>query len=136
MSAVRQPRDLRGRFGESARHDPGTGVLAGEGQDDAGLWGLVDSGDPSAERSAAMSLDLTEEQASALARPDRPFTSRLALASRPDPHAARLAAADPDPVVRARALQAGVGLDAGTRARLEDDPQVTHVRRLLGLPAA
>lgn len=137
-----QPR-RQGRFAETAYSEAGDLDLGGAPaestadiltSDADGLWAHVESGDPARQAAAARALALTTEQAGVLARHDQPFTTRWAVASRSEPGHARLAAADPDPVIRAQALRAGFDLSQDTVDALEADPMVARVRELVGAP--
>lgn len=137
----KHPRGQAGRFAEKQTAEPagldlsiptGSGVSTVEvlkaSADE--LWDVIESADTTAKVAAAYAANLTPEQEKFLADHAQPFPARLAVATRFSPGCARRAAADPDPVVRARALD-GFDLDADVAAALAADPSVARVRELL-----
>jgi len=99
------------------------------------LWEYVLHSDPLVRADAANNLAVTHEQLDLLANPAlQPFEVRASVARLLYPGIADRAAADPDPVVRAIALD-GWDLTETARERLLRDDAVRRVRVLLGTTA-
>lgn len=100
------------------------------------LWDVVDHPDWRVRMYAPASPNLTTAQMQALADPQsQPVPVRLAVSALSSPGVAARAAADPNPLVRQRALHFGWDLDPDTVDALRRDPEIARVEALLPVGA-
>ena len=124
-----------GRFAPKTHREPEVGLTAAPASQDPGTAGpdelhaMAQSADPLVRAQAATGIRVTDDTLEELADPSQPVEVRLAAAETGYGESAERAARDPNPIVRALSLGAGV-LSGRTRARLANDPQV---QRFLGL---
>jgi hypothetical protein len=97
------------------------------------LWAYIHHSEPLVRADAANNLAVTHDQLDQLADPAvQPFEVRASVARLLYPGVANRAASDPDPVVRAIALD-GWDLTNTVRDELERDEVVQRVRRMLAM---